>query len=135
MNHFRYIEINKNRIFQICPGCCGLPLLPLKPLGLLDQLCQECRFEYTKFYIQQWEAEKELAAFTQESHAIKFLPFEKRMRIGYLINLLESLNERKSNNGYKAEENLNYKKPGRSKQKTIGTQTGISQNEQAGVGA
>lgn len=119
--------------FRICAGCAGVPLL-LVLAEHVNYLCEQCKHERNYLLIKRWEAKRELDTFPREMAARKALSFERRVRIANLITQLELLNERKSENGYKAEKSLNHKKLGRGKQKTFRAETCISQNEQAGIG-
>lgn len=120
--------------FRICAGCAGVPLLSIKYGYEIDELCDECKYERAKLVIKKWTAQRELDKFPTDPRVRKGLSFERRVRIANLITQLKLLNERKSENGYKAEKSLNHKKLGRGKQKTFRAETCISQNEQAGIG-
>ena len=132
MKQFKFITMNKIWYFKLCPGCCGIPLLTVQSC-LGTDLCPRCVYERIILLIEKYEAERLLEKFPKDINVIKHLPLEKRIEIGKLLTILHKLNERKSNNGYKAETSHHDQICGGSEPQTFRTQAGISKIEEARI--
>lgn len=107
------------RYFNICPACCGTPLLSPLIKEREDDLCDTCRFERVNLLIKKWETEAELKKFPAEHNARKYMSLERRIDFVKFTSMLTLLNERKSSNAYKAETLLKVsKKEARSRSNT-----------------
>jgi hypothetical protein len=119
------------RFFNICPACSGIPLLSPLIKEREDDLCDDCHYQRVKLLIKKWETEAALRKFPTEVNARKYMSLERRIDFVRLTSILTLLNERKSDNVYKAETLLKVsKKEARSRSNTRRSEAECSQRAQ-----